>query len=370
MVVVGGGIAGVATAYELASSRSVCLIEAEATPGRHATGRSAGTLAFGYGPRPVGAVTRLGYRFLSDPPDEFCRPLLRARPIVWYADAADAGRLQPRFASILASTPEARRLGPDDLATLCPMLRPESAALAVVDDSACDIDVDLLHGGYMRGLRRRGGVVCTTWQLVDAASHSGGWRLRSAPGESIDTDTVVNAAGAWAAGVGELAGAGSLSLRVQRRTAFVSPSSRWPAQPDYAMVASIAGKFYVKPESGAWLCSPIDKAAHPPGDPRPDRDDIARAIEDINTDTELALRSVSSAWAGLQSFAPDDLPVVGQTRPGFFWLAGLGGFGIQTTPVLARLAAHLVTDTPLADDLAAGGLTPDTFSPKRLETSA
>ena len=78
---------------------------------------------------------------------------------------------------------------------------------------------------------------------------------------------------------------------------------------------------------------------------------------------------VAHSWAGLRTFAKDRVPVVGFSgqKEGFFWLAGQGGFGIETAPALGRLASDLIVGKPVAADFAAQGLNATIFAPQRFE---
>ena len=96
------------------------------------------------------------------------------------------------------------------------------------------------------------------------------------------------------------------------------------------------------------------------------------AIDRVEKATRLHIKHVIQRWAGLRTFAPDLLPVVGYDSQlaGFFWLAGQGGFGVQTAPALSQFAAALALDQPFAEELQAHGLTDrNRFSPSRSPNS-
>ncbi|MEU6078767.1 FAD-binding oxidoreductase, partial [Micromonospora sp. NPDC047074] len=171
---------------------------------------------------------------------------------------------------------------------------------------------------------------------------------------------VVNAAGAWADEVATAAGVRPVGLTPLRRTAFLvdapagDPATHWP------MVGDVNNTFYFKPESGRLLVSPCDTTPTPPGDARPDDLDVAIAVERVREATTLDIRRVHRVWAGLRTAAPDDVPVIGPATdaPGFLWMAGLGGYGIQTSPAAGALLAALAVDAPPPVD-------PAPFSPTR-----
>lgn len=344
VVVVGGGIAGVSIAHELAAAqRSVCLLEAERELATHTTGRSAATWVAGYGPPGVQELTRLSRPFLDDPPLDVDGPLVTALPCLYVATAEteDAAGLA---ADVVAAT-GGSELTPEEAERLVRVLRPGVVTTAVLDTTCAELDVHGLHQGYVRGLRAHGGVVRRNARLLAAARRDGRWHLATADGE-LTGAVVVNAAGAWADEVGALLGSTGHGLESRRRSVFVSPTRE--SLTGLPFTCDLAGGWYAKAEGDAVLCSPEDAEPHPPGDPRPDELEVARAMEAINEVTTLGLRSVRASWAGLRVFAPGGEPVAAWDRDveGLFWLAGLGGYGIQVAPALAARSAGLVA----ADD--------------------
>jgi D-arginine dehydrogenase len=205
-----------------------------------------------------------------------------------------------------------------------------------VDDSAMDIDVMALHARYVRGLRERDGVIRKSTRVTELRRDGHGWVVNG-----IRTDTVVNAAGAWADELAELAGVPTIGLQPMRRTIALARADVDPAWP---LVGDVADTFYFRPESGHLLISPGDETPSEPCDAKPDDLDVALALERVNAATTLNLRSVHTAWAGLRSFVADREPVVGAwpDHPGFVFFAGQGGYGIQMAPALARTGADIV----------------------------
>ena len=156
--------------------------------------------------------------------------------------------------------------------------------------------------------------------------------------------TVVNAAGAWADEVATMAGVRPVGLQPYRRTVFTFASRIGSA--GWALVIAADESFYFKPEGADQiLASPADESPLQPCDAKPREIDVAAGMEAVNRATLLDVRSIRAAWAGLRTFAPDRAPVVGFDRDaaGFFWCAGQGGTGIQTSPAMALLTADLVS---------------------------
>ncbi len=366
-VAIGGGIAGVSVACELATDRSVVLLETEATLAQHTTGRSAATLLRTLGNTVVRSLTRAGADLFFSPPEDFDRPLLTPRPGISIAGQGRADRIRQFVADVGSDTVGLQELNESDARALAPFIRPGWMSVGLLDESAMDIDVGNLHQGYVRGLRRRGGTIRAKAQVVAMNWANGTWNIQLGDGGSISAPLVVNAAGAWADSVAIMAGAQPLGLRPLRRTAFTVPSPESFRTNDLPSVRDVDQSFYVKPEGAQFLCSPADETPSEPCDARPEELDIAKAIDTINEATLLEIRSVRSQWAGLRTFAVDRSPVVGMDPwvPGFLWVAGQGGFGIQTAPGLAIAAASIVRTGELPESFRLSGLTIDVLGPGR-----
>jgi D-arginine dehydrogenase len=368
-LVVGGGIAGASAGYFLSAYGSVTILEMESAPGYHSTGRSAALFSEYYGNRTVRALTAASRSFLTAPPDGFADgPLLTPRGVVALGPAGAEERFAAALADGLAAPTPVRELGPDEVREHCPIIRAGWWRRAMLKPAAMDIDVDLLHQGFLRGVRARGGTVVASARVRGLTRRGGLWHADTDAG-GFTAPAVVDAAGAWADEVAALAGVRRTGLTPLRRTAFLADLPEGVDAAAWPMVADVTETFYLKPESGRLLISPSDATPMPPCDARPDDLDVARAIDRVQEATTLVIRSVKHAWAGLRTAVPDDTPVIGEDpdAPGFVWLAGLSGYGVQSSPATGRLAAAAATRTPPPDDLAE----PFSFTtPDRLRTES
>lgn len=366
VVVIGAGMAGVSVGSHLASDHSVVVLEQEAQAGFHATGRSAALFSEAYGNRVVRALSRASRPVLfgDDPP--FCAtPLARPRGALWVARRDQAGAMSA-FAALPDIAPAVRRLDGAEARALFPILREDYVAEGLLEPTASDIDVDALHQAYIRALKRGGGRLVTDARVSALGREGGRWRVRFGA-ESLLADIVINAAGAWADEVAAMARAPSAGIRPHRRTALVVEAPVGADVTSWPMAIDIDETFYIKPDAGRLLLSPADETPSAPCDAQPEDWDVAVAIDRVQTATTLEARRIVAKWAGLRSFSPDRSPVVGydEAASGFFWLAGQGGYGIQTAPALARVAASLVRHKGVPEDLA-GEVTGQDLSPSRL----
>jgi D-arginine dehydrogenase len=354
ILIIGGGIAGASAGAELARTHQVLVLEGEDTPGYHSTGRSAAVFSESYGNRAVRALTRASRHFFHQPPADFSAyPLLKRRSWLHVAAASQASVLET-FLVTEDVAPRVRRVSPEEALALSPLLLPETAAAGgAYEQDAADIDVDALHQGYLRLLRQRGGTIITGAQVTALARSGGQWLVQSTAG-AFRARVVVNAAGAWADRVAMLADIAPMGLQACRRTAvLVEPAAReisdsWP------LTVDIEEAYYFKPDAGLLFISPADETPVEPSDVQPEELDVAIAIDRVERATGVTIARVRRKWAGLRTFAPDRAPVIGfdAAAPGFFWLAGQGGYGIQTAPGAAALAAALVRDEPRPPELA------------------
>jgi D-arginine dehydrogenase len=365
VAVVGGGIAGITAGCELAEAGlRVVLLEQEQQLAQHTTGRSAAMLLGSYGPPPVRAMTAASRADYAAAPERFgTPPLLAPRRALWVAPPAQAEALD----HLLAELSTLRRVTSDEAIALCPVLRVDQVAAAAVEDRSADIDVLALHQGYTRGLARAGGEIRRSWPVTGLSTSAGGWRLESSA-ESLDAGAVVLAAGAWCDELAERAGARPVGLRPLRRTIAVCHLPHdVQLDPETPLVSDADHTWYFRPEGPNVLCSPADETLSAPCDARPEEADVALAIDRVNEATTLGLRSVVRAWAGLRTFAPDGVPVVGEDpgQPGLWWLAGQGGYGIKTSPAMARCLTGLMLGRGLPADLTDQGVTAEVLSPAR-----
>lgn len=334
--IVGAGIAGASVAAGLAAHGRVLLLEAEDRPGYHSTGRSAAFWTESYGGPQVQPLTTASGPFLHE------HGFLSPRGALTLAR-------QDELAELAAFAAEFRALGVrvDDLDRAAlearlPGLKPEWVVGAYEPD-CCDIDVAGLHQHWLAATRQGGAELWTRAELTRAERHSGAWQLTLADGRTAQADVLVNAAGAWADPVAQLAGVRPLGVQPYRRTVAQLRLAEGPPA-DLPLVLGIDGLFYFKPEAGRLWLSPHDETLSPPCDAAPEELDVALAIDRFEHVVDWPITRIEHRWAGLRSFAPDRLPVYGfdADQPGFFWFAGQGGFGIQTAPAAADLACALL----------------------------
>jgi D-arginine dehydrogenase len=354
VAIVGAGIAGASLAWALlarAPALKVALIEMESRPGYHTTGRSAAFWVESYGGPGVVPLSRASRGFFMAPPAGF-GPLLSPRPGLHLAPPDQPEAIDALAAEFAESGVDWQWLEADAIAAgpAGPLLRPAWRQRAILEPDSHDIDVAALHQSCLRGPGdARPTLICDA--EVTALERAGGaWRISTRAGE-FTAATLVNAAGAWADQLAALAGARPRGLQPLRRTMAVLRID--PAPPaDLPVVMDAAGRFYFKPDGGRLWLSPHDEIPDVPRDVRPEEIDVATVIDRFEQASTARVLRLETSWAGLRTFAPDRVPVLGADGAvdGFFWCAGQGGFGIQTAPAVADLcAAMLLGQAPTLD---------------------
>jgi D-arginine dehydrogenase len=357
--VIGAGIAGASFAYFAAAQGArVLMVEREAQPGAHSTGRSAAMFMESYGPEQVRALTRASRAFLQAPPAGFSTvPLLHARGALYVGGEAEGQEVDALEAALVRDGCGARRMTCTHALDLVPVLRAEAAAHALLDPDAADLDVNALHQGFLRGARARGAVLACDADVSALERGGDGWRV-AAGARQWHAAIVVDAAGAWADAVGALAGAAPLGIEPRRRSAFTFAPPAGVDARAWPLVAAIDESWYFKPESGVLLGSPANADLVAPHDVVPEELDIATGIDRIERATALTIRRPQRVWAGLRSFVPGG-ELVGDFDdrvPGFFWVAGQGGYGIQTSVAMGAACAARVLGRPLPGWIGDAGL--------------
>jgi D-arginine dehydrogenase len=356
ILIVGGGIGGASVGAEVAGKRPTMIVEAEEHCGYHSTGRSAAFFLESYGGPVVAPLSSASANALANPPEDF----------------ADHGFLHARGALHLSQSgwPElpadvaARRIDRDELERMIPGIKPQWVK-ALFEPGCADIDVAALHAAFLRKFRKGGGTVQTSARLVSARRDAGSWTVTLADGSQLTAEIIVDAAGAWADSVAEACGVKPLGIAPKRRTMVQLRVGRSGLK-DLPLVNDAEGNFYFKGETdnAIWL-SPHDEIETDPCDAAPEEIDIATAIDRFEGVVDWPVERIERSWAGLRSFSPDRVPVYGfdPEVPGFFWCAGQGGFGIQTSPAAGKLCGSLLLDEQ--PDASIAHIDAAAFSPSR-----
>ena len=367
--VIGGGIAGLSIAAELARDNSVVLLEREKDLAYHTTGRSAALYSELSADSTALVLSKLTRPFLRQPPEGFSEyPLYEDIECIFTASEDELELLEASRNKL----DDPQILSAGEMLERVPVLRTGSkhAHSGLLEKASFRIDVGALVQGFRNQLRQRGGEIQCDAEVVDLSSTGANWRVELGDGSRIDCASVINASGAWGDVVAERAGVTAIGLSPMRRNIIIfdgpedTELAQWPA------VASIAGTYYFLPEAGKLMGSAADEVPSPPCDAQPEEYDVALAAHNIETATTLEITHIEHKWGGLRTFSPDRQLVAGYDadNPGFFWLVGQGGFGIQTSAAAARVAAQLAMKNSLDQDLIDAGINAELLSPSRFSS--
>ena len=368
-LILGAGIAGASTGYFLAPHARCVMLERESQPGYHSTGRSAAQFIASYGPPQVRALSRASEAFFKQPPAGFAEaPLLMPRGLLTVAGPDEMHHLDEAWAVLKDVSPRGRRLTAAEALAMVPALRPDKVSAAVYEPDSFDMDVHAIHQGYLRGFKRAGGELVTDAQVVSIERAGDHWQVRTAAGAVYAAQVLINAAGAWCDAVAGMAGVAPIGLVPKRRTAFTFASPAGTDTAHWPLLLAADESFYMKPDAGALLASPVNEDPTHPQDVQPEELDVALGLHAVETWTTLKPRPTHT-WAGLRSFVADGELVGGfdAHAPGFFWCAAQGGYGIQTSAAMGEACAALALRRHLPEELVRHGVSADALSPLRLQ---
>jgi D-arginine dehydrogenase len=366
-VVVGGGIAGAAAAYFLSAYQSVILLEREDFPGYHATGRTAAVFTENYNSDIVSGLVRASRHFFESPPLNFCEyPLLDGLGVLTWAGRDQREQFEDAWLVAQKRVPSVERRDSAFAIEKVPILRRDLVAECIWEPGARSIDVNGLLQGYLRGLAKNGGRVVAGADVMKIARATD-WHISTSTQGEFRASVLVNAAGAWAQNVAAMAGAASVTIEPRQRTALLIDLPIGLSAIGWPMVSRIGGSLYFRPSAGQLLVSPADQTPVTAYDATPNELDVAIAVERFQEVTTLVVSRIRHSWAGLRSFAVDELPVVGWDSKvaGFYWLAGQGGAGVKLSPVLGKIAAASIAGAPMPSSFDREGVDLRMISPCR-----
>lgn len=365
ILIIGGGIAGLSAAAVLAEQARVTVLEAEAQIGYHSSGRSATMVHYALGDRLVRALTLASRPFFDAPPSGFTEiPLGHSMPVLVHAREEERDALD-RLQAEISLFADLEKLDAQGVHELCPLLK-EDAVYGIADRNGTRLDPHALLQGNLRQLRRMGGELHTGERVAELVRANGVWTLTSETGQRFGAPILINAAGSWADEVAKRAAVQPLGLEPKRRTIITFDAPDGTRLDRLPFAKTIHDELYFAPESGRLFASPMDEVPTGPCDAQADEYEVALAAYRMEERTTVKVGRIHSRWAGLRTFTADRHPAVGFAgdAEGFFWLAGQGGFGLQTSPAMASICRSLIAggDWPIAD------VTKEALSPLRFAT--
>jgi D-arginine dehydrogenase len=371
ILIIGAGIAGTSAAFHLVqkTKQKIVILERESQPGYHSTGRSAAVYTENYGPRLMRVMSVVSGPFLRKPPAGHTDvPLMHPRAALFIARQDQVKMLESAVKELQELSKTLHPMSAADAYKQCPALKPGYVAAGAYDSGTMDMDVHAIHQGYIRGLKRGGAEIVCDAEVATLARKGGKWHVKTVKAGEFAAPVVVNAAGAWADVVAGLAGVKQIGLQPKRRTVIVFDAPAGADIQPWPIVADIDEKFYFKPEAGRILASPADETPVPPQDIQPEDEDKALIAERVESCSTLKVGRIQRSWAGLRSFVKDKHPVVGfaPDAEGFFWLAGQGGYGIQTSFAMGMTACSLATGGGVPEAVKALNVSEADLGPARL----
>ena len=366
-LIIGGGVAGLSAGARLARHGRVAVLEAETALGVHSSGRSATFSHFGIGNRIVRALTAHSREHFIAVGEGV---LARRAPALFVATEEMRPTLAALHRDMAAHTDGLEPVDEAAMRHLFPPLRTGADAIVagLLYNEGLRLDSDALLQAYARDIRAAGGVVETGRRTTATRFEGGRWIVEADGGAPWSAPVLIDAGGAWADQIADRAGVRPLGLKPLRRTIIVVDGPPGADVRGWPFVKTAVDDFYILPESGRLMASPVDEVESGPCDAQPEEYDVALAAWKVERYTHLPVARIAHRWAGLRTFTADRTPAVGfdPEAPGFFWLAGQGGFGLQTAPAVAEAVEALVTGAAWPEALAAAGVGAADLAPQRL----
>lgn len=350
-VIVGGGIAGVSTASELAKIGSVLLLERESSLAYHTTGRSAAISMESYGNELIRKLTCASRNFFENPPSDITAdPLCSPRGALILSDDENFSKLKLRYEVVKKIVPSVEILDRNDFMEMAPFISGKWIA-GIYEKSAFDLDVHAIHTAFCRNIRKHGGVIKAEAEVIEATRVAASWVITLSDGEKVQAGVIVNAAGAWADVLAQRCHVNSLGIQpLQRTVVVIDPEINVDACP---YIGTVNEQIFIKPDVGRLMVSPCDETLSEPGDVIADEMGVAITMDRLESSTVLRPKKIMNRWAGLRVFVPDRSPLLGvdPSVEGFIWCAALGGYGIQTAPMVGRLCASYASKSSMPTEL-------------------
>lgn len=367
-LIIGGGIAGTSAAARLAPHGRAIVLEAESAFGYHSSGRSATFYHFGIGNAAVRGLTACSREYFENGSHDGL-PLSQPTPALFIATPPMMDGLAALEAEMRRFSDSVERLDEAAIAAMVPILRcgGDGIVAGAIDRTARRLDSEALLQGYRVEVKRHGGETVIDARVASIVREDSAWTVTTTTGERFASPKLVNAAGSWSDQIAQLAGVVPLDLQPLRRTIIAIDPPAGCDIGDMPFTKTAVDDFYMLPQSGKLLASPVDEVPSEPTDARPEEYDIALAAAKVEEYTSVEVRRVNHSWAGLRTFARDRVPVAGfaPDTEGFFWLAGQGGYGLQTAPAMAAAVEALVTGNDWPEALTSWGVTPEMLAPDR-----
>ena len=344
IVIIGSGIAGISIGSKLSREASVCILEKEKITSFHSTGRSFAFFLESYGNEIIRKLTTASKDFfLENSMSDSDTPILKKRGVLHIANENQHAELLKTHKDLSKINKDLSLLNKKDTLKLLPCLDEKYVYSSIYDDQASDIDVNALYNIFLKQFNQNKGIIKTNTKINKFIQQKNSWQILTQE-SNLNCKLIINASGAWCDEVAKAVSTKKINIIPKKRTVFcfkpnnLVPENYWPLGVD------INEDFYFKVENENILASPADETPTVPHDAQADELDIAIGAEKIQKATTMKFKSIINKWAGLRNFVEDKTPVIGYDNyiPNFFWIAGQGGYGIQTSPALATISSNMI----------------------------
>ncbi len=344
VIIIGSGIAGISIATELSKESSVCILEKENITSYHSTGRSFAFYIESYGNEIIRKLTSSSKDFfINNSNIDNQNSILRPRGVLHLASDKQSNDLLESYKELTKINKNLNLLDSNETLKILPCLNEKYINSSIHDYEACDIDVNFLYNIYLNEFKKNKGSIKTNIKINNVLNKNNDWQI-NCQSDTFYCKLVINAAGAWCDEVANIFNAKPINIVPKKRTVFCFKPLNIEVKNNWPVAVDVNENFYFKLENQTLLGSPADETNTIPHDAQADEIDIAVGADRIEKATKFKFKSIINKWAGLRCFVKDKTPVIGYDTEveNFFWIAGQGGYGIQTSPALSKIASNLI----------------------------
>ena len=350
-IIIGGGIAGLSVGGRLATSGSVCVLEAEDVIGYHASGRSAAMFLENYGNEIVVELNKASAQYHKT------GGYLSERGLMSLARQQDKEAFYDELDGLGLD-----QISVDEALKLLPIINKNKVKYTSFLKEAPELDTDKLLQDFAKNIRQNQGLIKTKAKAKKIERNAKLWQVITDVG-AFSGKVLINAAGPWVDNIAAMAEVAPLNFTAMRRSIARVPAPNLDTG-NFPMAHGAGDRWYAKPDAGAWLISPCEEEPMPPHDAYADDMVLAEGIDRYNEMVDHEITRMQTNWAGLRTFAPDRALVIGfdKSIENFFWFAGQGGYGFQTAPAASQLASELILNKSISfSSNLVKGLSPNRF---------
>lgn len=348
IVIIGGGVMGVSTAYHLAArgEKNIILLEKEQFYGQGATGRCAGGVRYQFSTEINIRLSMISLPMLEHFEEQVGRAI-DYRQCGYLILLSNQGDLQQFHGNVQLQNElgvDTRILDGDEVRARLPLMNLDDILAATFNAKDGLVDPNSVVMGYIEAARHGGAKTFSGVEVTGIEIEAGRIATVNTSGGRISTPVVVNTAGPWAGEIGKMVDLDIPITPLRRQILTTTPLPDIPE--DFPFVIDFAQSLYFHREGQGLLTGMSNPDEHPGFDQEVDLNWELQHLEAaVKRMPMLEKAGLLSHWAGLYENTPDAHPIFGSTPvPGFYICAGFSGHGFMHGPAAGLIMSEIILD--------------------------